>query len=462
MESTLDSTEKLSVSTRPGPTLVVLTLGIMAMVASAISVVGSDALWLPAMGDRILESRSIPEGIPFAAASSAGWVNTTVLGQILFAAAHSIGSLGVIVAHTIAVLVTLTALAVEATRRGATPQRTSVMMCVVAVGAAAPLLIARAQLLSLVPFVSLVALLRREQERPSPAIWWVVPLLALWGNLHGAVLVGVAVTGCYLLFSRLRVTPVTAITVGLASLLATCLNPGLLSAPRYYLGVFSGEATTDESGMWGPLSLTNPFDVLLVLAALVLCASALRGRRTLWELAAGAGLLAGSVLAARNGIWLMLFLAVPAATSIARTQSHTLPASRSSQALPATLALAFLVGASGVLALRAADFRAADAESARIVAAASGHVVLAAEPLSESLAAAGATVWASNPLDAFAPPDQAAYLAFLRGDAAGARGALESAEVVVAVPGSAQARLAKESGYSQSGLVGSYMLFRRA
>src|SRR6476661_3605811 len=99
MESTLDSAGKLSVSTRPGPTLVVLTLGIVAMVACGISVVGSDALWLPAMGDRILESGSIPEGIPFAATYSADWVNTTVLGQLLFTAAHSIGSLGVIVAH---------------------------------------------------------------------------------------------------------------------------------------------------------------------------------------------------------------------------------------------------------------------------------------------------------------------------------------------------------------------------
>src|SRR6478609_7076572 len=114
MESTLDSAEKLSVSTRPGPTLVVLTLGIMAMVASAISVVGSDALWLPAMGDRILESRSVPDGIPFAASSSADWVNTTVLGQISLASAHSLGSVGVVVAHSIAVLVTLTVLAVDA------------------------------------------------------------------------------------------------------------------------------------------------------------------------------------------------------------------------------------------------------------------------------------------------------------------------------------------------------------
>ena len=46
--------------------------------------------------------------------------------------------------------------------------------------------------------------LRSQQRRPSRGIWLVVPLTAIWGNLHGAVLVGVAVIGCYLLFSRLR------------------------------------------------------------------------------------------------------------------------------------------------------------------------------------------------------------------------------------------------------------------
>jgi hypothetical protein len=466
MKSTLDSTEQLSVSAGSVPVPVVVTLGAAAVVASGISVVGSDALWLPAMGDRILDSRSVPDGIPFAASSSADWVNTTVLGQISLAGAHSLGSVGVVVAHIIAVLVTLTVLAADAHSRGARPGRTSLAISAVAVGAAAPLLIARAQLLSLVPFVLVLALLRREQDRPSHAIWWVVPLLALWGNLHGAVLVGVAITGCYLLFSRLRITPGTAIAVGLASLVATCLNPGLLSAPRYYLGVFRGEATTDETGMWGPLTLSNPFDVLLVVAAVILGALALPGRRATWEYAAGVGLLAATVLAARNGIWLMLFLAVPAATGAAQTKLQALRASRPASRRPPTpaiaVALALLMGASAVLMLRAPGFRAADVESAHIAAATSGNVVLTVEPLAESLAAAGATVWACNPLDAFTEPDQAAYLAFLRGDAAGARRAIEGADVVVAVPGSAQARLALDSGYSTSGMVGPYALFRRA
>ncbi|WP_330476075.1 hypothetical protein [Terrabacter sp. C0L_2] len=462
MTSNLDTRQQPSVSTQSVPALVVVFLGSAAVVAGSLSVVGTDALWLPAMGDRILQDGAIPRGIPFAAAPSADWINTTALGQVILSGAYTLGSLGVVAANVVAVTATLSALALTAGRRGAAPMATSLTVLTVALGAAAPLLIARAQLLSLVPFVLLLALLRREHHRPSRAIWWTVPLLALWSNLHGAVLVGVAVTGCYLCLSRLRVTPATAIAVGLASVVATCLNPGLWSAPSYYLGVLGGEATTDESGMWGPVTLTNPFDVVLVIAAVALGVSALRKGLTLWELAATVGLVVATGLAARNGIWLLLFLAVPAATAFARRRSQPPTTARLSQSLPIALALAFLLIVSVVLALRAPGFRAADGEASRIAAATSGQVVLTVEPLAESLAAVGATVWASNPLDAFAQHDQATYLAFLRGDAAGARDALESADVVVAVPGSAQARLALGSGFSRSGTIGSYTVFRRA
>jgi hypothetical protein len=75
------------------------------------------------------------------------------------------------------------------------------------------------------------------------------------------------------------------------------------------------------------------------------------------------------------------------------------------------------------------------------------EVVLAPEPLAESLAAHGVRVWMSNPLDAFSREDQSAYLAFVSGDRANANRALEATEFVVAATGSAQAVLAAGSGF---------------
>ncbi|GAA1992046.1 hypothetical protein GCM10009817_37740 [Terrabacter lapilli] len=443
------------------PTVVVISLGLVAVIASAVTIVGSDTLWLPALGSRIRDNWTIPSGIPFAAASSGDWVNTTVLGQLVFSGAYSAGSIGVVVAQALAVLCTLLALARDALRRGARPTMTSLVIIAVSVGAAASLFITRAQMLSLLPFGLLLVLLRRQHERPTAGIWWAALLIALWGNLHGAVLVGEAVLGCYLLFSRLRRTPTTAVAVGAASLAATCLNPGLLSAPRYYLGVVSGAATDDESGMWSRLSLSNPFDVLLIVVAVVLAVAALRRRAALWEWAAGVGLLVATLSAARHGVWLLLFLAVPAALGASLRQKDPLGMSNTAQAIPGGVGVAMILVSAAVLSLRAPYFHASDAASALIARTAHQQVVLAPEPLAESLAAEGATVWASNPLDAFEPSDQRSYLAFLRGDAAGARRALEGSELVVAEQGSAQFHLALKSGYREVGSTGRFIVLRR-
>lgn len=440
--------------------LVILSLGLLTILSASLTVVGSDALWLAALGDEIRRSGRIPVGIPFAAAVSADWVNTTVLGQLVVSVVHEAGSLGVVVAQVVVVTLVLSTLACEATSRGSRPVATSAMLIAIAIGAAAPLLIARAQLLSLLPYAILLVLIRRQHDEPSPAIWWAVPLVALWGNLHGAVLAGVAVLGCYLAFSRLRQSPLTAVGVGVASLAATCLNPGLLSAPRYYLGVFGGEATSDDSGMWSRLSLSNPFDVLLLLAAAVLVGMAFRRRRPVWEYAAALGLAVAAGLAARHGIWLLLFLAIPAATTWTRPGSPGVT-TRPSKAVPSVVGIACLAVAAVALGLRAPSFRAADAEAARIAEATRGQVVLVGEPLAESLAAAGATVWLSNPLDAFTRADQAAYLAFMKGDADGACTAFEQADVVVAEPGSVQARAAAAAGLSRTTSLGTYSVFSR-
>ena len=76
------------------------------------------------------------------------------------------------------------------------------------------------------------------------------------------------------------------------------------------------------------------------------------------------------------------------------------------------------------------------------------RVVLAPEPLAEDLAAAGVTVWVSNPIDAFRPEDQAAYLDVWLGREGGRR-AIAASDVVVATPGSPAHRLAVSAGCSE-------------
>ena len=446
----------------PFPVLCILV--VVALAVARLAVVGSDALWLSALGDHIWSSGRVPQGVPFAAAPTHDWVNTTVLGQLVFSLAFRAGSIGIVIAQLVAVVWTLGIIASGALARGAEGVRTAGAIALVAVGAAAPLLIARAQLLSLVPYALLIALLRQQQAHPDRRLWWAVPLIALWGNLHGAVLVGVATLGCYLAFSRLRQTPWTAVAVGVSALVATCLNPGLSRAPSYYLGVFGGAATSDDSGMWSRLSLSNPFDLLLVVAALGLTVMAVRRRRPVWEYVALLGMAAATVSAARHGVWLLLLLVEAAALgSTGRGPSlregPTLWPRRRAL-LSVGIGLLGTVVVALLIATRLPATQQADREASNVANATRGEVVLAAEPFAESLAAAGATVRASNPLDAFSASDQEAYLAFMNGDAAKAQDAMRGAEVVVTVPGSAQADLAAAEGFVRITQVGDHVLLR--
>src|SRR5207253_7578114 len=146
----------------------------------------------------------------------------------------------------------------------------------------------------------LLLLLRSEARAPSRRIWLLVPLTALWSNLHGAVLVGLAVAAIYLLVARLHREPVLALGVLAGSVLALFLTPALTDTGSYYLGVMRSEAAVRGIGMWAPLSPHSPFDVLFVALAVPLIVLALRSSLQRWELVCIAALAAAAVHAARN------------------------------------------------------------------------------------------------------------------------------------------------------------------
>ena len=424
--------------------------------------VGSDAWWPVALGNDIRAGGAVPQGVPFAAAPTQDWVNTTVVGQLVLSLVGSAASTGMLAAQCFSVTVTLCLLAWDTLRRGNSPLRTCVVLALFVLGAAPALLIARMQLLSLMPFALLLVLLRREHESPSARIWFVPLLLAAWANLHGAVLIGVAVSGCYVVFSRLRVEPFRAALVGMACLLATCANPGLLRAPSYYLGVLGGEATSDPSGMWGRPELSNPFDLAMLACTLGLLLMALRRRVSLWEWVAVAGLAAGTFVASRNGVWLLGFLVGVAAAPARRDAVEPTPAANAGRHVGPALAIgAAALVAGSLLLLRTPSLQANDRDVTDAAEAAAGRVVLAPEPLSEQLAAAGARIWVSNPLDAFHSVDQAAYLAFLRGDGQAASRAFAAADAIITTTASTDLALYEQEGFHTRRHVGSLLVLTR-
>lgn len=407
--------------------MLVLVLAFLAMFTR----VGADCYWLVALGDHIRATGAIPDGIPFAAAPTADWPNVVVLAALALSGLHSISDNALPVAQLVVDAITLALVAVGARRAGASDRATAGVIFAVAAGSLASLAIVRLQIFSFIPFVLLLLLLRSQARLPTWQIWLVPPLVALWSNLHGAVLLGVCVAGAYLLFSRMRVRPLETVGVGVATLAALLVTPAGIRTIDYYVGVLRNEAAQRGEGLWARPDLGHPFDVLMLLAAGVLVLAACRRRLPVWEYVVLAGLAVATVLAARNGTWLLMAAAPPAAVGLTRRSGEPRPAGQGpgllaplvTTALASILAVAIVVPRDDVLA--------ADPELVSEVAELAGdRVVMAPEPLSESLAVAGVTLWAVNPIDAFAPADQEAFLDFLEGDP-GMRRAVEGSDVVV-------------------------------
>jgi putative effector of murein hydrolase LrgA (UPF0299 family) len=396
--------------------------------------IGADARWLAALGRVIVARGAIPRGVPFASASTAHWANTLVLAELIFHALESaFGDRGLAVAELVAVAAGLGILAQDARSEGARPSQIAVTLLLVTVAAFPSLAVARVQMFSLVLFPALLALLRAEERRPSTRIWLALPLLALWSNLHGAALVGLAVLYAYLALSRFRRQRLQAIGVALGALVALCVTPAGISTISYYHGLLTNVAAQQGVGQWAPLG-ASPFDWVTVAVVVALMFRLRRRLPRLWEIAAMIGLAALTVKAARDGVWLLFMLVAPAAWD-GRERGRwggLAPGLAVFGLLLIVMDLAKAPHPSGV----------SQRMVSQAIEMAHGTPVLADGLPAEQVALAGGRVWAGNPLDAFSHRVQTEYVDFIQGTAGG-RAALSAQGVRYALVtrGSAAASL---------------------
>lgn len=433
-------------------TAVAAILGIAALPGR----VGSDAQWVAALGHVIATRHAVPAGVPFATSPTGDWPNTLVLAELIFAGLEqALGDRGLMLAQLLAVGGGLAILARDARAGGAEPVGTSAALLLVAAGALPSLAIARLQMFSLVLFPALVALLRAETRSPSRRIWLTPALLALWSNLHGAALLGFGLLVAYLLFGRARSQPVTALAVGLAGAVSLCLTPALGRTVDYYDGLLTNVAAEHGLGMWAPLSLSSPFDVAMLAAALFLLWRMWRARPPAWECATVSMLALLAVRADRDGVWLLMLAAVPAARALAPERSLRMLVPVAAAVSAAALAFAVArgpvpTGASGAMVSGA-------------IALAHGSPVLADGSIDEQVAMAGGRIWAGNPIDAFSRPVQTAYLDWAAGESAGTGAVTPAVRVVLVSRGSpTQALMARLPGFTAQRADRTAVLYERS
>lgn len=421
---------------------------------ASVAAVGADARWLAALGALISQAGHIPSSIPYADAPSDAWVNVPVLGELVF---HWLEALGgdraLVLAQAAAVAAMLGLVARDMRAAGASDGARAAVLLALPFAAVTSLFVVRVQLFSLPLFALTVLLLRAEARRPSRHIWLLVPIVALWSNLHGAVLTGLAVASVYLLVERLRRDRLSAVGVLVASWLALFATPALGRTGDYYLSVLHSEPAASGFGMWAPLSLRDPFDLLFAAIALPLLWLAVRARPRTWELLCLVLLIAATVHVGRNSLWLLLFVATPAASALHFRRKA--PSNGIVRAAAWVVPVALVVTAlarTPVQTVASAPLRA-QAESL-----AGGRPILADPENAEALALDGRRVWIANPIDAFARMDQRVYLAWLKGEIA-----LHEYDVVlVQLDSVVQERLARDASFREVARDTVAVLYRRA
>jgi len=438
---------------RPSPSaparLTVLVGCFVTAFCALLATVGADADWLAALGRDVARSWSIPGDVPFAQAASGGWHNVPVLGELVFHGLQaSLGTRGLVVAQVVAVAICLWLVSVDL-RRAQVPDAPAALVLIMVAFAAAPaLLVVRSQLFSLALFPALFLLLREEERRPSRRIWLLVPLVALWSNLHGGVLLGVALAAVYLVLVRARREPLVAGGVLAGSVLALFATPALGQTAAYYLGVLGSRAAKNGEGLWQPLSLHRPFDVVFVAVIVPLLVLALRSRPRLWETVVLVALAVAAVRSSRNEVWLALFVAVPAARGLAGSRRWR----ASVPPVAALVAAAALVLLAVVGVVRTPASAGATPDLLRSAARAAGGTPILADGVdAEQLALDGQRILIGNPLDAFSQHEQQLYLDWLAGRPSGDAEATRVRVVVVTRGSPAQRRLAGRGDFREAG-----------
>lgn len=298
--------------------------GTLVMVVAAFGIVMLAALrhalvvdgWLALVSGREIAQHGLPSHDMLAVWTHARrWVDQQWLAQLLFYWIWRIGGIKLaLLAHALLTTGALAAAAALSRRLGGTA-RSATWVCLPVLVAYYPeAAVMRPQSFAYPLFVAVLWLLVTNARSPSRTVFAAFPLLIVWGNLHGSVLLGaglVSLAGVVGVVESLRGQPRRLSRRSLALALGAwpCLlvSPYALHLPGYYEKILVGGDFSHFVTEWAPTTLTAATApvYLLVLASMWLLGRA-GGRVSAFEKLA---LLATGVLAfqaLRNTAWLGL------------------------------------------------------------------------------------------------------------------------------------------------------------
>jgi hypothetical protein len=236
------------------------------------------------------------------------WTDQQWLAQVFMYGVYSLGGFALLSIMACAFVVGAFTLAAAASRSlGAGPRAIWLLFLPVLISAALGWSI-RAQMLTLPLYTGLLWLLATEARRPSRRVWIGVPMLVVWGNMHGSAALGallVMLLGAYELLRSRGGSWKRSVPLVLAAPLAILATPyGPVATGRYYRLMlvdppFAGQLT--EWHWAQPASNTYAFYVLVAMAIPLVVWG--RKRLTAFDISVLVVTLAGAVTAIRGIPW---------------------------------------------------------------------------------------------------------------------------------------------------------------
>jgi hypothetical protein len=270
--------------------------------------------WLTLVSGREVATHGIPghETLTLMA-HGVQWVDQQWLAQLVFYELVRAGGLRLAVLVHVLLLVSALGLALATARRLGASANAVFWIGLVCVFLAPWGWQLRAQSFAYPLFAGALALLVADSRSPSRKVLWVLPLLVLWGNLHGSVILGaalVALRGVTIFWTRARGVPEPhwALRGSLlcAAPLAALVSPYGVHLVGYYHHMLGSPLLSTFVQEWGP---TTPQKAWLFYA-LALAALWLLGRAgsalTVFERLALLASIGAALTSIRQVVWFEL------------------------------------------------------------------------------------------------------------------------------------------------------------
>jgi hypothetical protein len=291
-----------------------LVVLVVALYSAGVLVRMPDAMlsdsWMTLVAGRTILHHGLPTVDTYTTwAHGVRWVDQQWLAQIVFGGLALLGGVKLaLLGNAVATIAALAVALVAARRLGGSP-RSVPLVAALAIPQLMGDWLVRAQSLTYVMFAALVWLLVADARTPSRRVAFVFPLLVLWANLHGSVVIAgglVALRGITVLIAKRRWTG-RGLALALGPWLCVFASPYALELPSYYQSIFFNNGLSVLVTEWAtsaPSLMTAPFYVL-AFGGLALLARRWKAV-PLFERLTFLVLLVAGMIALRNMVWFSL------------------------------------------------------------------------------------------------------------------------------------------------------------